>query len=80
MWRSVQMSDPFEANITQILEQRKAVAAAILASNKAAAAGAPSSEPEEVPERLPFNLAKTQRMLDQNEYEKAKKKAAKKST
>jgi hypothetical protein len=67
------MSDPFEANITEILAQRKAVAAAILASK--VAAGAPSSEPD-VEERLPFNIAKTQRMLDQNEYEKAKKKAA----
>lgn len=64
------MSDPFETNITQILAQRKAVAEAILASNKV-----PSNEPD-VEERLPFNIAKTQRMLDQNEYEKAKKKAA----
>ena len=77
MMRSMQdMDDPFEANITAILADRKKVAQIIISERQITTTEAPEPDPDE---RLPYEISKIQQKLKQFEFEKNKK-ALKKQT
>ncbi len=64
------MSDPFETNITNILNARKKVAQQIVSSR------APEEtviDESSVTDRLPYEISKTVQYIKTNEYQKAKK-------